>query len=237
MASPAYPGSAAPAVNEVDTMDQNAGFNLNDPNAVFPGQPEPEYLLMEWLAESRVVRKRSKEYYSSLLVIVLLVSLILFFANQVLLIFVILSMLFITYVLSSVKAETVHHMITTYGIRYRDRLYYWEQLGRFWVRPNGEIDQVHIELPGSVMGHIILLPANEQSPVPVQVEDIVDILGRYLVFEEPLPSQIDRWVEWVERKFPLEPKRARTTPVAPMAPKASSPNSAPPVAAPHAPKR
>lgn len=170
-----------------------------------PVQPEPEYLLMEWIADSRVTWRRSKEYYSSLAVIVLLISLILFFAGQTLLIFVVLAFLFITYVLSTVRAESIPHQFTTYGLRYRgEKLIYWTEMVRFWVKDNHGIPEIHIEAPGEFMNELILLPSNAQSPVEVTAEDMIDLLSRYLPFEEPLPSQLDRWVTWIQEKFPLE---------------------------------
>lgn len=166
-------------------------------------QPQPEYLIMEWKTKSRVSRHRSKEYYSSLAVIVLLVSLILFFAGQVLLILVMLSFLFVSYVLAIVRAEDVVHQITTYGLRYQaQKLFYWEQLGRFWLRNNHGHAEIHIEAP--VWGNelVILEPEDEVSEVKIQ--DIIEVLSMYLIYEEPIPSQIDRWVMWLQEKFPLE---------------------------------
>ncbi len=170
-----------------------------------PLQPQPEYLMAEWQADSRVTTVRSRQYYSSLAVIVLLASLILFFAGQTLLIFVLLAFLFISYVLSSIRAEQVVHQVTTYGIRYRaEKLYYWEQLGRFWVRNNRGQLEVHIEAPTHFGNELILLPSPEQGEEAVTAQDLVDILSRYLIYEEPIPSQMDRWVMWLQDKFPLE---------------------------------
>jgi len=135
----------------------------------------------------------------------LLASLILFFAGQTLLIFVLLAFLFISYVLSSIRAEQVVHQVTTYGIRYRaEKLYYWEQLGRFWVRNNRGQLEVHIEAPTHFGNELILLPSPEQGEEAVTAQDLVDILSRYLIYEEPIPSQMDRWVMWLQDKFPLE---------------------------------
>lgn len=206
------PESSEP--NLPPSESESSGAHSNQPAFVLPNQPEPEYLLLEWLADSRVARKRSREYYSSLAVIVLLLSLILFFANQVLLIFVLVSFLFVTYVLASVKPDTVHNMITSYGIRYRDKLYFWEQMGRFWVTEHGGKAQVHIEAPAFLSSQIVLLPSNSASPIKVTIEDMVTILGSYLPYEEPNPTQIDRWVQWLEEKFPLEAEVERPQEVA-----------------------
>lgn len=195
------------------TQEETEPQYQQDPNtqayspayAQMPVQPQPEYLLLEWMADSRVTWRRSKEYYSSLAVIVLLISLILFFAGQTLLIFVVLAFLFISYVLSTVRAESIPHQFTTYGLRYRgEKLIYWSEMVRFWVKNNHGINEIHIEAPGELMNELILLPANAQSPSPISADDIVDLLSRYLPFEEPLPSQLDRWVTWIQEKFPLE---------------------------------
>lgn len=193
--------------SEPDFQDQPAYYDM------LPNQPEPEYLILEWLADSRIARKRSREYYSSLAVIVLLLSLILFFANQILLIVVLIAFLFVTYVLASVKPDTVHNMITTYGIRYRNQLFYWQQLGRFWVTERGGKQQLHVEVPGYWLQEIVLLPSNPQSPLVVTLPEMIDLIGRYLVYEEPVPTQIDKWVEWLEERFPLDtqPTRAGDT--------------------------
>ena len=170
-----------------------------------PGQPDPEYLVLQWEADSRVARKRSREYYSSLAVIVLLFSLILFFAGQTLLIFVLVSFLFVTYVLASVKAERITNQITTYGIRYGGQLFQWNQLGRFWLRDNHGRQEIHIEAPAFLSNEIILLAGDDHdNPNQVTTAMIVDIVNRYLPYGEPIPSRVDKWVKWLEEKFPLE---------------------------------
>lgn len=182
-------------------------YNVPDQQGWWQGplQPQPEYLIAEWEADSRVTTPRSRQYYSSLAVIVLLASLILFFAGQTLLIFVLLAFLFISYVLNSIHAERIIHQVTTYGIRYRgEKLYYWEQLGRFWVRNNRGNLEVHVEAPSHFGNELILLPSSEPGEESVMAQDLVDIFSRYLLYEEPVPSQMDRWVMWLQDKFPLE---------------------------------
>jgi hypothetical protein len=182
-------------------------YNVPDQQGWWQGplQPQQEYLIAEWEADSRVTTPRSRQYYSSLAVIVLLASLILFFAGQTLLIFVLLAFLFISYVLNSIHAERIIHQITTYGIRYRgEKLYYWEQLGRFWVRNNRGHLEVHVEAPTHFGNELILLPSPEPGEESVMAQDLVDVFSRYLLYEEPVPSQMDRWVMWLQDKFPLE---------------------------------
>lgn len=207
-------------------------------------QPEPEVVLLEWLADSRVSQQRSREYYSSLLVVVILISLILFFANQVLLIFVVWSFLFITYVLGMVKAETVHNMMTNYGIRYRDTQYYWDEMVRFWIMDNHGTTEIHIETPRMLGGQMILLPSSSASPIAVGPEEIIDLLQRYVPYEQPIPSQIDRWIRWLEDKFPLDsPQGDEPAASAPVPPTTAEPvvptppEQVPPVQSPPVPEQ
>lgn len=212
-AAPSAPTPTPPAPASPPTAAEPA-IPTEGPTAVLdlaPGilpagivQPQPEYLILEWVADSRVHRPRTREYYSSLAVIVLLVSLILFFAGQTLLIFVVLAFLFVTYVLASTRPMPVVNQLSTYGIRYQGKLYYWNQLGRFWVRDNHGIAEIHIEAPTFIGNELILLTANSQSPQPVSADDIVSVLRLYLINEVPPLGQIDRWVRWLEEKFPLE---------------------------------
>jgi hypothetical protein len=230
------PGESSPgqtAQSDQEAAQASAAGQVPDQQGWWqtPLNPQPEYLLLEWEADSRVSVRRTKQYYSSLAVIVLLVCLILFFAGQTLLIFVVLAFLFITYVLNSARAERVIHQLTTYGIRYRgERLFYWDQLGRFWTRLNQGRIEIHVEAPTFLGNELILLPSSDQElnaarqqieqwqaedssfsqvnpedvPKVASHQDIIDVLSLYLLFEEPIPSQLDRWVLWLQEKFPLD---------------------------------
>ncbi len=210
-APPAEPVVAVSPTTISPDQDQPPVFNQNVfppetmvPLDYAPWQPQPEYLLGEWIADSRVYRPRNREYYSSLAVIVLLLSLILFFAGQTLLIFVLLAFLFVSFVLAATKPMPLLIRLTTYGLQYQGKLYYWNQLGRFWVRSNHGTPEIHIEAPTFIGRELVVLGSNEQSPGPVTVPEIVDVLRLYLINEEPPLTQIDKWIRWLEEKFPLE---------------------------------
>lgn len=212
------PGTEIPADEQFVDAAEQAGFASAD---MLPG-PEPEYLVLEWHADSRHVRPRSRQYYSSLLVLAILLSLILFFANQVALIVLLWALLFLSYVLARVRPESVRIQITTYGIRYQDQLVLWEDISRFWVRDVHGFSQVYLEVPGQILRQYILLPSNAASSVPVSVDDIVDLIGRVVPYEEPLPNRFDLWVQWLEEKFPLESQAVSAPPVAPQTPPPAS---------------
>lgn len=170
---------------------------------LLPG-PEPEYLVLEWHADSRHVRPRTRQYYSSLLVLVVLFSLLLFVANQMVLIALLWTFFFINIVLTRVKPETVHVQVTTYGIRYQDQLIFWDEISRYWIRDIHGFQQIHLEVPEKIFRQLILLPSNTTSAIQVDIQDVAELVGRVVPYQEPLPSRFDNLVEWLEKKFPLE---------------------------------
>lgn len=182
---------------------ENQSVYASDAADLLPG-PEPEYLVLEWYADSRYVRPRTRQYYSSQLVLVVLFSLLLFVANQIVLIALLWTFFFINLVLARVKPETVHVQITTYGIRYQDQLIFWDEISQFWIRDIHGFQQVHVEVPEKVFRQLVLLPSNASSAVQVGIQDIVELIGRVVPYQEPLPSRFDNLVEWLEQKFPLE---------------------------------
>lgn len=206
------PGSQQPDVWPDQQPDQTA--DQFDQSGLQPGVddllpgPEPEYLLLEWVADSRYVRPRTRQYYSSILVLGILFSILFFAANQIALIVLLWALVFLSYVLARVKPEPIGIQITTYGIRYQEQLIFWDEMSRFWVKEIHGFYQVHVEVPSKIFRQLVLLPSNTFSATQVTVDDIIDLLGRVVPYEEPIPNRFDLWVQWLERKFPLESEQA-----------------------------
>ena len=77
-----YAGAFQNYESDPQPGNQFQGYDVPDQQGWVQGplQPQPEFLIAEWLGDSRVTTVRSRQYYSSLAVIVLLSSLFLFFA-------------------------------------------------------------------------------------------------------------------------------------------------------------
>jgi predicted DNA-binding transcriptional regulator len=94
---------------------------MENPNPQEPipvvSQPEPEKDLYSWTAPSRPFKKRNREFYTTIATLVILLSVILLFAKEFLLIGVILSFGFVSYVLATVPPGKVSHRLTNKGIR------------------------------------------------------------------------------------------------------------------------
>lgn len=160
-------------------------------------KPMPEELIFQWRAMSRPFKKRDKQYYITIALIVFLVSLILFFAGQFLPIAVVITVAFLAYVLSSVPPEESQISITSYGIRFDDTIYYWEELGRFWFDEKQDNDVINIEL--GRFPHRITLVYDRKDE-----ETIVSVLSEVLLMERPPLTSYEKASKWLGEKIPLE---------------------------------
>lgn len=160
-------------------------------------RPLPEQVVYEWSAPARPFKKRNRQYYITIALIVFLVSMILFFAGQFLPIAVVVSAAFFAYVISSVPPQEAQLKITTYGIRFDDTLYYWEELGRFWDEERYNQRVIQIEL-GRFPNRITLVVGQEDEA------EVKDILAEVLLYEKPPLTSIEKGAKWLSDKIPLE---------------------------------
>jgi len=184
-----------PTPEEVEAARRSA-FEESE---IFPGQfkPIPEETILTWRAPSRPFKKRNSQYYTTVGLIVFLVSMILFFAGQFLPIAVVISVGFLSYVLSSVPPGEIENKITTYGIHIEKELYYWEEMGRFWFEDKFNYQLLKIEtarFPGRLT--VVL---GEVEP-----DMIRQILSEVLLEEKPKDTFFDKSAKWLQEKIPLE---------------------------------
>jgi hypothetical protein len=165
-------------------------------------QPEPEKTLLTWQAPSRPFKKRNREFYTTVGALVILVSVILLFAKEFLLIGVILSFGFVTYVLATIPPETFTHSFTNKGIRTGGKLYLWYTLGRYWWETKWHQKMLHIEAPGQFPGRLTFLLGQTDK------KDLDSILTKYLVHQKPDPTWFDKASKWLQEKVPLETEEA-----------------------------
>lgn len=159
---------------------------------------QEEKRLMVWKAPARPFKERNKEYYTTIGAIVILLSIILLFAREFLLVAVIISFAFVSYVLASVKPEEVEHEITTRGIRTGGKFFRWSALGRFWFSSKFGQKMLHIETGMAFPGLLLML-------IHTQDEDrIKEMLKKYLLNETPEPTFLDNASSWLSKKVPLE---------------------------------
>lgn len=165
----------------------------------FPGiiKPDPEQVVYSWEAPSRPFKEKSKQFYTTVITIATLVSLILFFSGQILPIAVIVAVVFLFYVMSTIPPTTVMTQLTNYGIRYEEQLYFWGELGNFWLDEAYDQRMIHIEItrfPNRLT--LMIGDGNERL--------IVEMLSEVLPFNKPAPTTYEKVAEWLAKKIPLE---------------------------------
>jgi hypothetical protein len=171
--------------------------NQRNPEPVTVVQ-EPLRDLYVWKAPARPFKKRDREYYTTIAAIIFLLTVILLFLREWLLIGVIISIGFMSYVLSTVEPEEVENKITTRGVTAAARRFDWLMLGRFWFSQKWGSEILNIETRIAFPRRLMMLfNKNDKDKIKALIE-------KYLIFEKPENSFIDKSSNWLTKKFPLE---------------------------------
>lgn len=173
-------------------MNENLPHSLKD-------QPNINEVILSWKSASHPYKKRSKVFYQTMAALTLLVVLVVFFFHEYMLIGVILSIVFVAYVISTVPPIEVEHKIKHLGFENAGRLFRWIELYAFWFDQRwGErlmVVQTRLPFPGQIRAII-----DEE-----QEENLKEIIGKYLVyFDKPQKTWSDNLSDWLVKKFPLE---------------------------------
>lgn len=159
-----------------------------------PAVPEPEKELLSWTAPARPHKPLDKQLFSVAIVISILISVILAFAGEFMLIVVIVSLLFAYYALSTYPPENTTYTLTTWGIHAHGQTHKWDQLTRWWTEGNLLVCEAPLERFRRVF--LVLDPK-------ITTTQLQDLLAKYLPYEQPAPTSLDKASSWLTRTFPL----------------------------------
>jgi hypothetical protein len=167
--------------------DQTAQENKNK-------KEEPERELVSWQAPARPFKRRNRDFYVTVIAIAAVFGLILFLVEGVLPVILIVSIVFLFYVLSTVEPEKIDYQITTKGIKVAGRLTDWRLMNRFWFTRRFDSNLLVVEtatFPGRL----------EVVIDETKKEEIEKSCTKYLTHEEVSPSSLDKAANWVGKKF------------------------------------
>lgn len=151
--------------------------------------------VLSWTAPSRPFKRRNKDFYVTVFAIAGLVGLILFLVDGFMPVLLIISLVFLMYVLSTVEPEDITYTITNKGIKVVDKRTDWDSMGRYWFTKRFDSHLLVIEtaqLPGRME---LVVPEEKQA-------EIKKALDTYLVHEEVPPSGLDKAANWFAKKLP-----------------------------------
>ncbi|GIW61150.1 MAG: hypothetical protein KatS3mg089_0002 [Patescibacteria group bacterium] len=193
-------------MNTTFTTDVSQEQNLADQSYQQQNEVNPQQFdynevktLLSWSAPGRPFTKKSKHYYLNILTIMLLIQIILFLFGQYVLMMLVLSVVFLAYVLGSVAPRYFHYKITSEGIMVEDHFFIWDELYDFYFkRKNGE-DVLIVGTKAFFPGELMLVLGE------LHKEQVKSILLPYLPYREYVkPTFTEKAAEWLEKNFPLD---------------------------------
>lgn len=164
-----------------------------------PVEEAPRYIpvkdLFAWRAHSRPFKRRSREYWVTIYSIAGLLGFVLFLAEGVMPLILIISIVFLHYVMSTVSPEEIEYKITNMGVKIGENTTFWDEMTRFWFTKRTDYDLLVFEtfkFPGKLE-----IVVHEKDK-----EKIKETLLRYVPEDEPAETSVDKAVNWVSKKLP-----------------------------------
>jgi hypothetical protein len=169
--------------NPTDNVGTNEGKESVTKN-------EPEKDLISWIAPARPFKRRDKEYY-----IAAIIGLVLFLVEGFMPVILVISIVFLFYVMNTVEPENIEYKVTNRGIKVADKRSDWEILNRYWFTKRFDTQLLIIEslnFPGRL--EVVI---NEEIK-----EQLKKFLNEYIKEEEIPPSFLDKAANWFSKKLP-----------------------------------
>jgi hypothetical protein len=154
----------------------------------------PEKDIYTWIAPARPFKRADREFYITIISMAVLVGIILFLVEGFMPVILLVSLVFLYYVMSTVPPENAEYKITSKGIKFSDKLTPWEVLNRYWFSKRFDHNLLVFEttkMPGRI----------EFVVLPEHIEEIRGALKEYLNEEKASPSQLDKAASWLSDKL------------------------------------
>lgn len=156
---------------------------------------DSEQEIISWIAPARPFKRRNREFWVTVIAIAAVVGLVLFLVEGFMPVLLVVSVVFLFYVLSTVEPEKIEYQITTKGIKVAGKRTDWDTMNRFWFTRRFDSDLLVIEtfvLPGRLE---VVLDGSKR-------EAVKEALSKYLTHEEIPASGLDRAANWFSKKLP-----------------------------------
>lgn len=156
---------------------------------------EPEKELLDWSAPARPFKRMNREFWVTIIAMAAIVGLILFFAEGFMPVILIISIIFLVYVLTTVEPEDVNYSITNKGVKIGEKTFEWKNLIRFWFGKRFDSQLLIVQKYG--------IPDRLELVInPEKKESLKTTLLKYIPEEKVPPSSLDKAVSWFSKKIP-----------------------------------
>jgi len=183
----------------------SAQDETNIVDSTFKGKPEgvigektkhePEKELLAWSAPARPFKRMNREFWVTIIAMAAIVGLVLFFAEGFMPVILIISIVFLVYVMTTVEPGKVDYSVTNRGIKIGEKTFEWEKLIRFWFGKRFDSPLLIIQKYG--------IPDRLEFVInPEEKESIKTILLKYLPEEKAENTSLDKVISWFSKKIP-----------------------------------
>lgn len=152
--------------------------------------------LLVWTAPARPFKRRNRQFYVTVIAIAAIVGLILFLVDGFLPVILIVSIVFLFYVLSTVEPENIEYKLTSFGIKIADTPRVdWNLTRRFWFTRRFDSDLLVVET--------LAFPGRLELVIKPELKDeIKEKIKDYVQFEQAPASSLDKAANWFSERLP-----------------------------------
>ena len=159
------------------------------------GRPIQKKLIHEWQAQERPYVPLNREMFTTVVAGVFLLGVILFVIEGIFPVMLLSSVVFLWYVMGTVKPQKAICRILTWGIETGNKLYLFEMMTRFWFEGKDENRMLVIELNQTWPRHLRVMVDNEETEAILS-----EVLEDIMVRDQPLPNWLDKVTRWFEKQ-------------------------------------
>src|SRR5581483_911036 len=153
---------------------------------------------LAWHSQGRPFIKRSKQYYLMSLLIALLLEILSLLFAQYLLMLLIASFLFLSFVLASIPPHNFHYKISSEGITIEDHFFLWQELYDFYFKTVHGKDVLFVRTYALIPGELTLTLGD------IHKEQVKNVLLPYLPYREVVrQTTMEKLAGFLSRNFPL----------------------------------
>lgn len=179
----------------MEAASQPADSTLNNEPQAVVVRREPERELVAWTAPSRAFKRHGRKFYVTAFSMAGIVSLVIFLAEGIMPVILIISLVFLYYVLSTVQPENIEYKITNKGFKIADKETEWQFVSRFWFSSRSGSELL-------IFG-LTTIPGKIELVINPEIKDrLKKEISAYVPYEEIPPSALEKITGWVAKKLP-----------------------------------
>lgn len=179
----------------MDSATEPVDSTLNQEPQPVVVKREPERDLVIWTAPARPFKRYGRKFYVTVFSIVGIISIILFVAEGIMPIILLISLIFLFYVLSTVPPENIEYKITNKGIKVAGKETSWQYIARFCFSSKTGSEILTFDTT--------TFPGKMELVINSDVKDrLKKEISAYVPYEEIPPSALDKVTDWIVKKLP-----------------------------------